>query len=119
MRLGLTTGALVAALLAVPASAEAEDTRPCVSRHEFYLVFNMTEERTFSFTRGQLERRWEVAGSGNDAPSVDTRRGYARAYPACAYGPTNYVVAWYAWTGDHRLTGVALFESSNEPHGHP
>lgn len=113
------TAALLAAILPTQ-TAHAEDRRPCVSKVEYHSGFG-----PITYTRRELETRWDVRGMGVRVPSAFNvggllgERTFTIAYPRCAF-PMD--VAYYsvtyltrdqtvAATNSHRVHGVP-------PHGH-
>jgi hypothetical protein len=121
-----TAGLIVLTVLtvlacAMPSPAQAQDRRPCVSRREFNIVYNMPATAAGALTRAQLEHRWEVDGTGFSItdPDVVWPGEIAWVYPACAFTMDKVqVIALY---NKRTLTLVAAgrIKNGGPRNGHP
>jgi zona occludens toxin (predicted ATPase) len=115
-------GCIVAAgpLVINAAPAQAQDRRPCVSRHEFNLIYNMPIAWAGQLTRAKLEHRWEVGGTGFRItdPNVVTQNEIAWAYPACAFAMDQVQVIAVYNAHTLKLDAVGRIKDGGPRHGH-
>lgn len=107
--------AAVGISIAPPAQASADDrdSRHCVSKREYYLLF-VSED----VPRAQVEARLEVTGLGRPVNYYDGAT-YILRYPACGYASSEGAVRiQYFWKNDIIYAADRPVRKNATLHGH-
>ena len=105
----LLAALLTATVLAlIPAGANAEDRRPCVSKVEYREApgaIRVVMRGQTALDRRALERFWDVRGLGVVDPESSDARSTLWMYPACGYSFDEAQV-WVVTTGRNGAADV-------------